>query len=819
MKAIHPLTSRITARAGSFLEWLRKPRRAALTLAFGASVIATSSAMVAHIKAQAIDPNAPVGWTFMGPAPSLDNDVLSTGYIENTSGRIVGIAAHPTNAGAIYVAAASGGVWETVDGGATWTPLTDDQPLVAADKRTLFMGAIALAPSSPNVIYAGTGEANFGPSKAGNLVTNTGEFRDNIYYGRGVLKSVDAGLSWTLLTGTGEDGSLNNFDRRAISQIVVDPITPATVYAAVGAQSTNGLAGNTGIWRSRDGGLTWRNMTAGISTTAAFTDLVIDPSAPQTLFAAVGGYLIAPDGIITGDPANGIYKTTDAGEHWTLLVDPNLTSGTGAGRIALAIARSNPQILFAAITRPSDNHILGLRRSANGGASWATVVSPGSICPSGGININYLGSAGDYHNTLAIDPTDPNIVYAGGHCLIARSTLGGAWFAVGDGDMAGPHRDHHALAFDAANRLLNGNDGGIWRLFDPLQDDPNTHDPHLLHWTNANGNLGITQFIGLAVHPTDLNRAYGGTQDAGTQRFTGTPQWQRVLRGDGATSIVVARPGLPDRIFQITRLSSTGPFFRRSDDGGDSWTALMTGINTADRANWYLPMTIDPSNSDRLLLATDRVYETVTAGDPNPDPAFGGNGWRAISAPLVGGWDTGDRVDGLAVAGSDPNTIYAVTGGSHDAAQARLFLTSDGGATWERRLGFPVTDHVRAVLVHPTDPATAYVVRDRFGGGHVFRTTDGGLTWTDISGSNLDPSRRLPDLPAYSMAIDMRLTPNILYVGNDNGVYVSTDEGSTWSRFQTGLPNAQVVDLKLNPTTNLLAVATHGRGVWQVPLQ
>lgn len=709
-------------------------------------------------------------------------------------------------------------MWKTTDGGSTWTPLTDDQPFVPANKRTLFMGAIALARSSPNVIYAGTGEANFGPSKAGNIVTNTGEFRDNIYYGRGVLKSNDAGLSWTLLTGTGEDGSQNNFDRQAISQVIVDPFNPDMVYVAVGAQATNGLGGNTGIWRSTNGGLTWRNMTAGISTAAAFTDLVIDLSAPQTLFAAVGGYQIAPDGTITGDPANGIYKTTDGGEHWTPLVDPNLPSGIDVGRIALAIAPSNSQILFAAITRPSDNHILGLRRSANGGASWAAVLSPGSICPSGTSKINYLGSAGDYHNTLAIDPTDPNIVYAGGHCLIARTAFGGAWFAVGDGDIAGPHRDHHALAFDAANHLLNGNDGGIWRLFDPLQDDPNTHDPNLLHWTNANGNLGITQFIGLAVHPTDPNRAYGGTQDAGTQRYTGTQQWRRVLRGDGATSIIVAQSAQPDRIFQITRLSSTGPFFRRSDDSGDTWTALMTGINTADPANWYLPMVIDPSNSDRVLLATDRVYETVTAGDPNPDPAFAGNGWRAISAPMTSGWDTGDRVDTLAVAAADPNTIYAVTGGAHDAAQARLFVTADSGATWERRLGFPVTDHVRAILVHPTVPATAYVVRDRFGGGHVFRTTDGGRTWTDISGSNSDPSRQLPDLPAYSMAIDTRAAPNILYVGNDSGVYVSLDDGITWSRFQTGLPNAQVVDLKLNTSTNLLVAATHGRGVWQVPV-
>src|SRR5215468_2199748 len=644
-------------QAFRILTGLRNHSRAVLRLLNVAYFAVIFFAKTTHVEAQAI------GWMSIGPAPSVDNEVVSTGYIENTSGRITAIAAHPTDVDIIYIAAAGGGVWKTTDRGSSWTSLTDDPPLVPVDKRTLFMGAIALDPRDPNIIYAGTGEANFGPSKAGNLITNTGEFRGNIYYGRGILKSVDAGSSWTLLTGAGEDGTLDNFDRRSISQIVVDSTEPATVYIAAGAQPFNGLPGNTGIWRSGDGGLTWRNTTIEISSTAAFTDLVIHPTSPRTLYAAVGGYLIQPDGTTTGDPANGIYKTTNGGESWTPLVDPNLPRGTAAGRIALAIARSMPQILFAVITNPSNNHLLGIRRSANGGTSWAAVVNPGSICPDADGPINYLGSAGDYHNTLAIDPTDPNIVYAGGHCLIARSVLGGTWFAVGDGDTSGPHRDHHALVFDAAGKLLNGNDGGIWRLFDPAQDDPNEHDPHLLHWTNLNGNLGITQFIGLAVHPTDPNRAYGGTQDTGSQRFQGDLQWRRVLRGDAATSAMGVTQ--PDRIYQITRLSSTGPFFRRSNDGGDHWTPLMSGINTGDPANWYLPLALDPSNSNRLLLGTDRVYETVTGGDRNPDPAYRDNGWRAISTPLMNGWDVSDRIDNLAIAAADGNTIYAVTGGAH----------------------------------------------------------------------------------------------------------------------------------------------------------
>src|SRR5215471_12037642 len=194
-------------------------------------------------------------WTELGPAPTVNG---STTYTEPASGRITGIAADPNDPLTIYIATAGGGVWKTIDGGTSWTPLTDTQ-------GTLFMGAIAVAPSDSNTIYAVTGEANSGPSKTKR------EFRDNIYYGLGVLRSTNGGNTWTLV-GAGQ------FSRRTISRIVVDPTSPDTVYVAVGALATNGLPGNTGIWKSTDGGTTWSNTTASISTTAAFSDLVMDPS-------------------------------------------------------------------------------------------------------------------------------------------------------------------------------------------------------------------------------------------------------------------------------------------------------------------------------------------------------------------------------------------------------------------------------------------------------------------------------------------------------------------------------------------------------------
>jgi photosystem II stability/assembly factor-like uncharacterized protein len=278
----------------------------------------------AGTRAQDTSPAIPLNqlaWTAVGPAPTVNG---LTNYIEPASGRIAALAAHPTDPNTIYSAAAGGGVWRTSDGGTTWVPLTDSQ-------ATLFMGAIAVAPSNPNVIYAGTGEPHMGPSKARN-------FRDNIYYGRGVLRSGDGGSTWTLVGGA-------EFDRRTISTIVVDPTDADTLYVAVGALATNGLPGNAGIWKSTNGGANWTNTTAAISTTAAFSDLVIDPSNTQTLYAAAG----AP----AGDTANGVYKTTNGGVAWAVAGDfPTGAADPLNGRISLAVSPAAPATLYASIARP-----------------------------------------------------------------------------------------------------------------------------------------------------------------------------------------------------------------------------------------------------------------------------------------------------------------------------------------------------------------------------------------------------------------------------------------------------------------------------------
>jgi hypothetical protein len=714
-------------------------------------------------------------WTALGPAPIQSG---TSAVVNPVSGRINGVAADPNDPNVIYVASAGGGVWKTFNGGTSWNPLTDTQ-------STLFTGAIAVAPSNSNVIYAGTGEANNGPTS---------------FYGRGILKSTNAGGAWTLLTDFGA------FDRATISKIVVNPTDPNTVYAAVAGAGINGSPTvATGIYRSNDGGVNWVNTTQGISTTDAYTDVVINPANPLNMYMAVG--------TATGSIANGVYVSNDAGVSWQLA--GNFPSGTADGRIALTIATGfSPATLYASIADPGTFAFKSIQKSVDGGSTWTV---PYTTAPA-----NYLGNAGNYDTYIAVDPANRNTVFAAGALASSNATSGAALNSIiesTDGgvtwrdittDLTGiaPHIGHHAYAFNKAGKLIDVNDGGIWILTNPV--------PTALQWTNLNGNLAISELNGIALVPNNPNLAYAGTQGNGTQRFSDSTTWTLLQGGDGGG--VLVDPTRPTTLYRSTffkPLSAANvSFFQRSLDGGATWTNQTAGITTAtDLGGAYAPFVIDPTNSSRLLIGTDHVYESINQGLT----------WTPISLPKTGpnpfsGWNSNAAVTALAISVSDPTTIYAST------ADGKIFVSNSDGSTWSERdvtVGGRLIDGTFGqVLIDPSNRDVAYVVRSSFNSvdilgnplnGHVFKTTDGGRTWSDLSGN-------LPDLPTWSIAVDTRPGTARMYVGNDNGVYSSSDQGVTWSPYKSGLPNAQVKTLVLDPTTNILAAGTHGRGLFEVQI-
>jgi hypothetical protein len=686
-------------------------------------------------------------WTAIGPGPIQKGFVGGGELYQPYSGRVNAIAPDPADSNVIYIAASGGGVWKTTDAGASWKPLTDSQP-------TLFMGSIAIASSNPSIIFAGTGEADNGD-----------------FYGRGILKSSDAGNTWTLLGNS-------VFNRHGIIKIVIDPSNPDIVYAAMGDTSTNGLPGNHGIWKSTNGGVDWTNITENSGfVDQAFTDLVMDPSNSQHLFAA-GAWR---DGYV----GNGLYETFNGGTSWTLSTGGGtFPTGIMDGRITLTISPSSPQTLYASIADPVTFGLFALLKTTNGGASWTDLTAK---VP------NYVGSQGDFDMSLIVDPSNPNIVYVGGEGdfspgpafrpinIVIKSTDGGnSWvdISVGDNPFVGPHFDQHGFAFDANGRLLDGNDGGIWRLDNPT--------PGSIAWSNINGNLQITQFNGIALDPTDLNIAYGGSQDNGTAKFTDSLGWNQIKDGDGG--FIRVEPNHPQTIYHTFYYLAGDPgqfhFIQRSDDGGATWTDITTGIDTNEAGSFNIPYEMDPTNPNRLILGTTRLYETLDRGDH----------WQAISTPAA------NPVSSFAIAPSNPATIYVAVGDL-------IGVTFDDSQTIQE-IDLPTgSGPISDLQVDPLNNMVAYALRGNFGNGHIFRTANGGTTWTDISGN-------LPDLPANTLAVAPGSTA--LFVGNDTGVWVTYDLGANWSPYGAGLPHAQVVQLELSAKLNVLAAGTYGRGMWEI---
>ncbi len=637
------------------------------------------------------------GWVGLGPG-SISNPGY---YGTNSSGRVTAIAIDPTNSSTIYVGAADGGVWKTLDGGVSWLPLTDSQ-------CSLAMGALAIDPATPTIVYAGTGELNFNADS---------------YGGCGVLRSTDGGSHWTQLDGSGifDPPDANG---AKTSTIVVDAAT-----AGSSTNTTVFAATNIGLYRSTNSGSTWTQELTGF-----VTDLVQDPSNSSTLYAGVSG--------------TGVYKSIDGGATW----DPQFNTSSVGGRIRLAISASSPSTLYAAVNAGGS---LALFKSVDAGATWSAVAASGAACR------NCV-----YTLVIAVDPTNPDLVYFGGETLY-RSTNGGTDFtSIGSGTI---HVDQHALTFDPANPLtvFAGNDGGIHKSSDQGQS-----------WVSLNTNLAITQFYpGISVSPNTAADILGGTQDNGTVEYTGDPVWARVLFGDGGFTAINYQT--PTTVFA----EPNWPFgpYRRDAGSGGAFLSKSNGINLGDPALFIPPLVMDPVDPRVLYFGTNRLYRTRDNAES----------WAAIG-------QFSGSISAISVAPGDTQTVYVGTNAG------TMWVTSDGGISWtDVTAGLP-NRHITDIAVD-ADPHRAYVTVSGFLAGHVFRTLDRGASWEDVSST-------LVDIPVNAI---LRLpSTGELYIGTDLGVFNSTDDGATWAPSTTGLPNVAVLDLVFQSATQTIIAATHGRGMF-----
>jgi len=670
----------------------------------------------------------------------------------NIGGRVVDMALDPKRVGTVYIATAGGGLWRTSDS-ARFTPVWP-----AGNVQSL--GAVAIAPDG--TLYVGTGETNPG----GGSIT---------YGGDGVYRSTDGGKHWR---------NMGLRHSSTIARLAVDPSNPNRIYAAVSG-NLYVPGGERGLYVSDNRGGAWRQLLAPPNATTGASDVAVDPKNPKRIFVGMWDHTRSPDVRTYTGMGSGLWMTADRGAHWTQLGPTNgLLPNTNAnGRVGVAIdARDSKTVHMIYANDP-----LGLFEayfvSHDGGLTWTAP-------PQAQVDLaDSQSTYGWWFAHIWIDPFNSNNVFLAG-LELWQSTDGGATFNTSNG----PHPDQHVMAFDKRRKGLVylGDDGGFYR---------STASGASGSWHKATYEPW-TQFDGLDVSEQDPSRINGGLQDNGSVRSwgrSGSGPWDSYYGGDGQQNLI--NPANNRNVFACYQYGSCAV----STNGGNTMNEFDQ-TTVSDRHNYFTPMTFDPTNPSTVYYAGDVVNKSTD----------GGSTWTPIS-PDLGLLDPGTEINplyaahygtvtSLAVSRKDPNSIWAGTDNGH------LWHTTTGGFVWT-----PVTAAnlparwISTVSVDSGNSDTVYVSYSGFRQGdktpYVFRSTDGGMTWRDITAN-------LPQAPVN----DVRVVNGRIYAATDVGVFTSSIGAVKWYLLGHGLPLVPVTHLRYIAKNHTLYVSTFGRSVWSVRL-
>lgn len=728
-------------------------------------------------------------WRCIGPA--------------NMSGRVSDIEALDSDFTTVLIGSASGGVWKSTNAGITWKPIFDTYGSAS-------IGDVAFYQGNPDIIWVGTGEKNT---------------RNSIAWGDGIYKSTDGGKTFV---------NMGLRDTHSISKIITHPSNPDIVYAAAGGHLW-GYTGDRGLFKTEDGGKTWKKLTNGLpddGKTGAI-DLVMDSTDENVLYAGFWQRLRRPYRFDSGGPNGGIFKSIDAGASWKKLTN-GLPEGD-TGKIGLAICRSNPQVLMAFVEhgfRP-DEHLpdgsenpdykdmtklgTGIYRTEDGGESWQYM--------------NRYNNRPFYYSHIYLNPIDDKIVYI----------VAGSYHISYDGGKTlerqntGIHGDYHALWSDPNNkdRYYIGNDGGAAL----------THDQgkNYLFFDN----LPISQFYAIGADMRDPYYVYGGLQDNGSwggpslsRDSAGilTDHWFRIGGGDGfytpvaptdwRTVYAESQQGNISRVNVETRQST---FIKPRKENIINYDSYVTeellkiqdeagwGKDNPFRFNWNSPIVISPHNSSTVFFGGNFLFKTLDRGESweiispdlsTNDPVKIDRKTGGLTADVTGA-ENHCTIVTISESPLRPGTIWA---GTDDG---NVQLTVDGGSRWTNVRanfkGVPEGIWVSRVEASYYDQGTCYVTFD----GHrsdnfetwIFKTTDFGKTWISIKGN-------LPEGEVVHVIREDHKKKNLLFLGTELGLFISTNGGKTWERFMNNLPTVAVHDILIHPLYNDAIIGTHGRGIW-----
>jgi hypothetical protein len=704
-------TARAAGRAGSARRARRKPATSAAK-SFATTIVKAASSLsrarraarpsrmtrIPEDRAGVARAMAPVPagatptWKTIGPSRIPNGQTYGTNRVD-VIGRVACIAVDPKNPKHVLCGSAGGGIWESLNAGATWAPRTDQMPSLAT-------GAIAFDPTNTKVVYAGSGEGNF-------------------YFnlGAGVYRSMDGGTTWKVLAST-------PFVGVGFYDLVVHPKNPKVLYAAT----------TSGFYASNNGGLTW-----SLKRAVRCWDISLNPagSGAAEILAAF---------------ADGLFVSTSGGSSFAAVSLPSMPAAAWS-RLAVDRVAAAPDIAYVFGASGTSAHLW--RRS---GTVWTKITSLPAI------NVNQAW----YDWYVAATPNKKGQVYLGAIDGYRGDLVGSTWrwTDITTQGNRSIHPDQHCLAFapNSSRTVYAGNDGGVFRSTNSGAS-----------WKARNRTLGITEIEYLGSDPTTAHWLMAGTQDNGTIRFRGSPVWDHIADGDGGDCGVNNLN--PNEIFH----SFYGVSLQRSANKGNTWTNLSP---PAMGALFYPPVEV--------------FGTTVGIGGVSLDVSRNsGTSWTTVSLGLA----SGDVASAMDI--PDPNTIFIGT------RTGRVLKVSWGGSSWTKTvLTSPAPRYISCITVDPGTPKRLWVTLSQPGGGLVYRSDNTGSTWVNCTAG-------LPAIPMNSVAVDTANSKHV-WVAADVGVYESTNLGGTWAGFSNGLPNAMAADLVFHKKDRVLFCATRNRGAWVI---